>query len=310
VLLPFLNTGGYFMNKVINVGSLNMDIVVEVKKIPIAGETVLASSMEKFHGGKGANQAVATARFGAETHMIGSVGNDEHGKMLLENLKSNGVNIAGVKTLDGENSGTAFITVDQNGENFIMVVSGANMKLDRKDIDENRELFCRNDVVLLQLEVPQDTVKYAIETGKEKGCKIILNPAPAVKLDRDILSKVDIITPNESELDILTGGIKESDMIKKAEKLLESGVQNVVCTLGEKGVLLVNKDGNKQFPAYRVHAIDTTGAGDCFSGVLAAALSGGRSIEDAIKYAVKASSISVTRKGAQVSMPYRNEVEI
>lgn len=297
------------MNKVLIVGSINMDMVTAVNSIPKKGETVLASTMQKYHGGKGANQGVASSRFGAKTSFIGAIGDDEDGKTILESMKSEGIYINGIKIHENEKTGMAWITVDQKGENSIVVISGANRAVSKEDIDDNEALFREADFVLLQLEIPVETVAYAIHKGKENGCRIILNPAPAVKLDMDILSKVDIITPNESELDILTSGMEARSRIEKAQSLVKQGVDNVICTLGANGVLYANKDGFSQFPAYSVDAIDTTGAGDCFNGVLAAELSNNESMETAIKIAIKASSLSVTKKGAQSSMPRKQDVE-
>ncbi|MDF2520037.1 MAG: ribokinase [Clostridia bacterium] len=297
------------MNKVIVVGSLNIDMVAAVNGIPKKGETVLAANMEKFDGGKGANQAVASSRFGASTAIIGAVGNDEDGKALLERMKSKGVDVTGVSLRVNDKTGTAWITVDQKGENSIVVISGANRTLCKEDIDANEALFKDADIVLLQLEIPMETVTYAMDKAKENGCKVILNPAPAAKLSRDILSKTDYITPNESELDILAGGAEDSSQLQKAQKLIDQGVANVICTLGKEGAMLVNQTGHVNFPTIIVDAVDTTGAGDCFNGVLAAELANNISIENAIKTAVKAASFSVTKKGAQSSMPSRQDVE-
>jgi len=297
------------MNKVLVVGSLNMDMIVAVNSIPRMGETVIASTMEKYLGGKGANQAVACSRFGAKTYMIGAVGEDEEGKMLIKSMESNCIDITGIKVDKNEKTGMAWITVDKKGENAIVVISGSNRTVSKEDIDANEELFHEADIILLQLEIPTDTVEYAINKGKENGCRIILNPAPAVNLSPELLSKVDIITPNESELDILTSCIEGTDRLEKARKLIEYGIENVICTLGEKGALLVNKYRHTEFPGYLVNVVDTTGAGDCFNGVLAAELANNESIENAVKSAVKASSISVTKKGAQSSMPSRQDVD-
>jgi ribokinase len=297
------------MNKVLVVGSLNIDMVAAVNEIPKIGMTVLASNLEKFDGGKGANQAVASSKFGASTSIIGAVGNDEEGKALLERMQGVGVDVSGVKLKENEKTGTAWIAVDKKGENSIVVISGSNRTLCKKDIDSNEELFKEADVVLLQLEIPIETVVYAIDKAKENGCIVILNPAPAVELDKDILSKLDFITPNESELDILVKCGDGISRLEKAQMLIDRGVENVVCTLGEEGVLLVKKAGNIKFSAYPVNAVDTTGAGDCFNGVLAAELANNKSIESAVKTAVKASSLSVTKKGAQSSMPSRLDVE-
>jgi len=297
------------MNKVLVIGSLNIDMVAAVDKLPEKGETVLASNMEKFDGGKGANQAAAGSKFGAAVSIIGAVGNDEDGKALLERMRSMGIDITGVKLRDNEKTGAAWITVDLKGENSIVVISGANRTLDKEAIDANEALLREADVVLLQLEIPVETAAYAIDKAKENGCKVILNPAPAVKLGRDILEKVDILTPNESELDTLAKCKKECSCLEKAQQLIGEGPANVICTLGAEGALLVNKAGHVKFPAFPVNAVDTTGAGDCFNGVLAAELSNNKSLEDAIKTAVIASALSVTKKGAQSSMPGRQDVD-
>lgn len=297
------------MKKVLVVGSLNMDMIVSVNTIPQKGETVLASSMEKYHGGKGANQAVASAKFGAETYMIGAVGNDEDGKALIESLKSNGVDAKGIGVQNAEKTGMAWITVDQEGENSIVVISGSNGTVNKEDIDSNEELFHEADILLLQLEIPMETVEYAIKKGKENGCLVILNPAPAIALSPQLLKRIDIITPNESELDILASCAEGCDPIEKANKILEHGVGSVICTLGDRGALLVNKYGHAHFPAHKVVPVDTTGAGDCFNGVLAAELANNESMENAIKSAIKASAISVIKKGAQSSMPSKQDVD-
>ncbi|WMM24573.1 ribokinase [Tissierella sp. MB52-C2] len=296
------------MNKVLVIGSLNTDMVVSVERIPMIGETTLASYVEKHNGGKGANQAVACSRFGAKTYMIGAIGNDEDGKALQQSLKNDDIDITGIKIDQNQKTGMAWITVDKNADNSIVVIPGANGSITKEDIEANEGLFNEVGIILLQLEIPIETVEYAINKGKEKGCTIILNPAPAIELSPSILSKIDIITPNKSELDTLTKDIVAEDSYKKALELIKFGVGNVICTLGENGALLVNKNGKIEFPGLTVDAIDTTGAGDCFNGVLAAEIANGNSVEEAIEYAIKASAISVTRKGAQSSMPKRQDV--
>lgn len=297
------------MKKVLVIGSLNVDMVVSVDQIPRVGQTVLASSYVSHNGGKGANQAVACARFGAETYMIGAVGKDKNGKILIDSLEMDGVKAKAIKMLENENTGVAWITVDNKGENTIVVIAGANQCITKTDIEENESLLDEADIILIQLEIPLEAVEYAINKGKEKGKKIILNPAPAMALSSELLSKVDIITPNETELDILTSEDSLNTQLEKAYKLLGLGVGNVVCTMGEKGALLVNNNGHVLFPGCLVKPVDTTGAGDCFNGVLAAELANDKNIEEAIGSAIKASAISVTKKGAQPSMPNRQDVE-
>lgn len=297
------------VKKILVIGSLNMDLVVRVDALPQAGETVPAASAEKFFGGKGANQAVASAKYGAETYMMGAVGNDAAGIALLKSLKDQGINIQGIKTRGDAQTGAAWIIVDRKGENSIIVSSGANGTLSKEDLDQNETIFHEADIILIQLEIPRETAEYAICKGKENGCLVILNPAPAVRLNREIFKKIDIITPNETELDLLTSRFASNDRLEKAKELISYGVGTVICTLGAEGALFVNKSRFVKFDACQVDPVDTTGAGDCFNGVLAAELAHGHKIEEAIKSAIKAAAICVTKKGAQSSMPNRRDVD-
>lgn len=296
------------MNNVLVVGSLNMDMVVLVDSIPAVGETVFGKSVEHFNGGKGGNQAVACSKFGATTYMISSVGNDETGKQLINNLKEANVHTQGIFTDDTCPSGVAWIGVDALGNNAITVISGANKKLSKQHIDLQIELFKKANVVLVQLEIPKETAFYAIEKAKENGAFVILNPAPASEIPKDILKKIDVLIPNEKELSMLVPQLKNASWEEKANHLIKQGLKNLVCTLGKNGALWVNKNQNLRFEPLKVDAIDTTGAGDCFNGVFACEISKEKNMEDSIKMAIAASAISVTQKGAQVAMPKRESV--
>ncbi len=300
------------MNKrILIVGSLNMDSVIEMEQMPVIGETVLGSSLTYIPGGKGANQACAIARLGGDVKMLGCVGKDELGEIQKQKLCECGVDISGIKC--GSNStGMASIYVDRQGSNSIVVVPGANKECDITYLQEYDEAFQECEYIILQMEIPIETVQYAVDRGRELGKTIILNPAPAPGiLQEELLAKLDYITPNEAELMTLSGisGNSVEDFIKGSNSLLEKGVKNVLVTLGEKGALLVNKDGAKIFPSRKVVSVDTTAAGDCFNGALAVALSEGKDNAGAIVFANVASSIAVTRNGAQTSLPDREETD-
>lgn len=299
------------MKNLLVVGSINMDVVVSVPHIPQPGETILACDVKKYCGGKGANQALAAARLGGDVCIIGKLGNDEHGKILTKNLTDNNVSIKGLMIDNESVSGTAYIYVDDAGQNSITVCQGANKKLTTEDIIKNEGLFDNAEFCIIQLEIPIEVVNFTVDLCWRKGIKVILNPAPAQRLSDDILKKTYIITPNETELSILsTNTIKSIEDIEYGSKLLlDKGVKNVITTIGDKGSYLVNSNCSRLFKAVKVKAVDTTGAGDCYTGALSVSLNKGSSIEDAIKFASFASTLSVTKKGAQSSLPYINEVE-
>lgn len=262
-------------------------------------------------GGKGANQAIAAKKSGADVTFITRVGNDDFGRRSVENYQREGLETAYIIRDMKDPSGIAFITVDGNGENSIAVASGANSNLLPADIERNTMVISQSDIILLQLEVPLQTVFTAAKTAFDAGKTIILNPAPARKLADDLLSIVTIITPNENEAEILTG-IKVTDektAKKAADMLLAKGVQTVILTMGSKGLLFVDKNRTEFVPAYKVEAVDTTAAGDVFNGAFAAALSENMELLSSIRFASAAAGISVTRMGAQTSIPGRNEVE-
>jgi ribokinase len=295
-------------DKILVAGSLNMDLVIKTEKLPEIGETVLGTSFITVPGGKGGNQAVAAAKLRSNVTMVGAVGSDEFGRALIENLKNNMVDVRGIIIKDGP-SGVASICVDQQGRNMIMVAPGANMEFTGEELPAH--LFSGVKILLLQLEIPLKTVQFCIERAKEQNIQVILNPAPAQKLERELLQKVDILVPNETELKILTGyGTKSLEEVKRgAEMLLDMGVNAVIVTLGEKGCLIKQKDFEKYLPAYEVKAIDTTAAGDAFIGGLATALLQDYELEEAVDFASAVAAVSVTKMGAQTSLPERDEVE-
>lgn len=298
------------MKKITVVGSLNMDLVVNVEKMPKVGQTVIGSNFKEVPGGKGANQAVAMARLNGKVNMIGKVGQDGFGKELLNALKKDKVNIEHVKTEKNISSGVALITVNEDADNSIVVAPGANYELKKDDIDDCIDAIKESDIVVIQLEVPIDTVRYTLEKSKELNKYTILNPAPAVKLGDEIIKNVDLLTPNETELEILSGiQIKEDeDILSAAKSLINKGVKELIVTLGSKGALYINKDMHKMYKSYKVNAVDTTAAGDSFTGAVAVSLANDENIDKAIDFASKVGALSVTKEGAQSSLPYLKEV--
>lgn len=297
--------------KILVVGSLNMDMVIDMAQMPAVGETVLGSSLTYNPGGKGANQACAAAKLGGDVKMLGCVGSDEFGELLKKNLYRCGVDVSDIKT-STKSTGMACIYVDNQGNNSIVVVPGANKECDVEYLKACDKAFRECDYLILQMEIPEETIYYAINRAKELGKTIILNPAPAPdEFSDDMYMKLDYITPNGTELMKLGGetGNTTDDYIRGARKLLNKGVRNVLVTLGEKGALLINEEGAEIFPTRKVVAVDTTAAGDCFNGAFLVALSEGMDNKKAVIFANAASSIAVTRSGAQVSIPDRYETD-
>jgi ribokinase len=293
------------------VGSLNMDLVTYTGRMPVTGETIMGKSFRQIPGGKGANQADAIAKLGAKVKMIGCVGCDDMGNTLLEALQNDGVDVAMVKRVEGISTGIASITVDASGNNCIIVVPGANYKLSIGDLEASYEVIQNSEVVVAQLEVPIEAVKFAIKTAKQMGKLTILNPAPAIELEDEFLSNVDILVPNDTELELLSGiqVNKVGDLESAAQVLINKGVRELIVTLGSKGCIHINKSGSKAYPAYKVSAIDTTAAGDSFIGAVAVAISEGKSLEEAISFATAVGALTVTKEGAESSLPLREEVE-
>ncbi len=295
--------------KIVVIGSLNMDLVVKAVRAPKRGETVMGEEIHFVPGGKGANQAVCLARLGAETTMIGAVGSDSFGEELLKALQKDGVNTSSVRVLDSEATGVASILLAE-GDNSIVVVPGANAHCLPEDLDRYEGEIAEADLVLLQLEIPLETVEYAIKLARKHGKIVMLNPAPAQILSQDLLSKVDYLTPNRSELALLTRMSEESTIAKGIERLLEVGVSCCVTTLGAEGVALMEKGGNLfKVSGHEVPVVDTTGAGDAFNAGLAYALAQKKSIREATEFAVQVSALAVTKFGAQGGMPTLAEVK-
>ncbi len=283
------------------IGSINQDITVLTRKMPAHGETVLGSSVEYHSGGKGGNQAVAAACAGAETHMIGAVGDDASGIFLLEKLSQRGVRTEGIKIMQGETSGCAFITVDASGENSIIVIPGTNRLVSCEMAEACSREFQTGDILLMQGEIPSETVLFVLELARRMGVITILNPAPPFPLHDSIYPKIDYLTPNEKEACLLSG--VDGNPEEQAEYFLKKGTKNVIITLGSRGVIFSGERGKYIIPAYRSEAVDTTGAGDCLNGFFGGCLSQGIPVEKALRCAVIAAGISVTLKGAQDAVP-------
>ena len=298
------------MKKICVIGSLNMDLVVNVDTMPKPGQTIIGSNFKEVPGGKGANQAVAMARLNGNVSMIGKVGEDGFGQTLINSLKNDKVDTTYIQTAKGA-TGVALITVDKNAQNSIVVSPGANFEVKEDDIDNNIEAIKNSDIVVLQLETPLNTIKYALNKAKELNKYTILNPAPAVKLDDEIIKNVDLLTPNETELEIISGvSIEtEEDIQKAAQIMIEKGVKELIVTLGSKGSLYINKEKSMFKKAYKVEAVDTTAAGDSYTGALAVALSQDKNIEDAMDFASKVGALSVLKEGAQSSLPTLEDVK-
>ncbi|MEY8487959.1 ribokinase [uncultured Parabacteroides sp.] len=298
--------------QILVVGSSNTDMVIKAAHLPRPGETILGGTFFMNPGGKGANQAVAIARLGGSVTFICKTGSDIFGHQSQQLFEEEGINTSYVFSDSGNPSGVALITVDEKAENCIVVASGANANLLPSDLAKAEEAIEQADLILMQLEVPMETVCFVADIAWQKGKKVILNPAPAHPLPADLLRHLYLITPNETEAEMITG-VKitdESSAGEAARLLSEMGVQHVIITLGSKGALIYSDGKAEMVPALKVEAVDTTAAGDVFNGALTVALSEGRSLKEAARFACKASAISVTRVGAQSSAPYRNEVDI
>lgn len=299
-------------NAILVVGSANMDLVVTTQHFPQPGETVFGNKFGMYPGGKGANQAVAAAKLGGRVCFLGKMGNDVFREKLSAGMQNDGVNLEHLLVDPHESTGMALITVDGSGQNEIVVVSGSNMKLTPGDVENKREVFAATQLVLLQLEIPLETATQSARLAKAHGAIVILNPAPARKLPRDIFALIDYLTPNENETEMLTGVAVTDDISARqaAQKLLAQGVKNVIITMGEKGVLLVNNTKTELFPTKKVQALDTTAAGDAFNGALAFSLANGKTLDEAIRFANAVAAYSVTKMGAQSSMPTMQELQM
>lgn len=300
------------MAKIVVIGSCNVDMVVSSPKMPAPGETVMGGKFDIISGGKGANQAVSAARAKGQVSFIAKVGNDDFGRNAIAGFKVDNIDTSNIFIDPINPTGIAVIIVEENtGQNSIVVASGANGNLCVSEIKEVEKIITEADVVLIQLEIPLEVVHYCLKICKQNGVTTILNPAPAKSLSDEILNLVDIITPNESEIQILTGiNPDETLQIKNAAaSLLEKVNDTVIVTLGDKGVYFASKNGDEGFvSATKVEAVDTTAAGDVFNGYLATMIAQGKNYKEGIQIANKAAAISVTRKGAQPSIPYIQEI--
>ena len=296
------------MPDILVVGSLNTDLVVRAPRFPEPGETIRGEDLQVIPGGKGANQAVAAARHGIRASMLGRVGKDNFGDFLLDNLKSNKVDSQLVQR-DDASTGTAIIVVDENGQNSIVLSDGANGKVNDEDV--NIASFSDYNLLLLQLEIPTSAVLSAARRAHENGLRVILNPAPARELPKELISLADFLIPNETELSLLTRfPVNDMNSAEQAARaLLGVGAKNVIVTLGSKGALIVTNEQVSHIDAYEVNVVDTTAAGDAFIGGFATALLQDNSLEEAVRYACACGSLATTKFGAQPSLPTRAEVD-
>ena len=298
------------MKKIIVIGSSNVDMVVRTSHLPAPGETILGGEFFMNQGGKGANQAVAVKRLGGNLIFVAKLGNDILGQQSVDYFKKEGIDTKYITLDENSASGVALISVDDHAENSIVVASGANMLLNEQDVDKMLEEMCEGDILLMQLEIPLQTVEYAARKAFGKGVKVVLNPAPARSLPKELFRHLYMVTPNRIEAEMLTG-IKianDADVEKVAEEICAMGVKNVIITLGSKGCLIREEGVSYRIDAFKVEPVDTTAAGDTFNGALCVGLSEGMDLKQAAVMASKASSIAVTRMGAQSSIPYREEL--
>ena len=299
------------MGKILVIGSLNIDMVMKVDHMPTVGETILCDGMKLVAGGKGANQACAAGRLGTDVTMLGAIGNDSHGEMQRDSLQRSGVDVSGLITKERVSTGTAFITVNKEGNNSIVVVQGANAQFTPEDIEAHRDLLEECEIVILQLEIPMDTVLYAVKLARTLGKTVILDPAPVPEhFPEELYQYVDIIKPNESELSRLTGIADTQNHLEEAVQIVKDhGVKNVLVTLGGDGVYLdTENESPVHIPAKKVKVVDTTAAGDSFTAALAAMLLEGKTLKEAAEFSNQVSAIVVTREGAQDSIPTLQEV--
>ncbi len=297
--------------KIVVVGSSNTDMVIKLARIPRPGETVLGGEFFMAAGGKGANQAVAAARAGGDVTFIARVGDDQLGRQAMAGFVRDRIWVKYVVRDQKAPSGVALIFVATDGENSIAVASGANANLSVPDIRRAGSVIVLADVLLMQLETPLETVKEAARLASEAGVPVILNPAPAQSLNDDLLRHVTVLTPNESEIELMTGIkiTKKSDLARAADRLLSHGLKDVLITLGAKGAYVAMEEKSAIVPAFQVKPIDSTAAGDAFNGALAVALAENKPLLEAARFANAAAALSTTRMGAQPSLPWRKDIE-
>ena len=292
------------------IGSSNTDMIIKVPRIPKPGETVLGGKFSTAPGGKGANQAVAAARSGGNVTFVARVGDDIFGEQALKGFKDDGINTDFIIKDKDAPSGIAEIFVSEDGENSIAVASGANLNLSVYDVITAKEVILSSDILLMQLEIPLKTVQYAAKLAFDYGIRVILNPAPGQPLPIEILKTISILTPNEAEAAMLTGiRVEDEGAAEDAGKILMSkGVNKVIITIGKKGALILDSSGSELVGGFKVHAVDTTAAGDIFNGALAVALAEKKNIWEAVKFGNAAAALSVTKLGAQPSAPKRKDI--
>ncbi|MCK4478210.1 ribokinase [Candidatus Bathyarchaeota archaeon] len=297
--------------KIVVVGSLHMDLTVKTKTIPRIGETVLGEELKTCLGGKGANQAVAAAKLGANVTLIGRVGADFFGMEAIRNAKQHGINTKLIKRDRETYTSLALIMVDKNGNNIITVAPGADLRCSKEDIDRADPVIKSSDILLMQLEIPLSVVEYTINKVYRYGIKVILNPSPAHELSNELLRKIHILIPNEQEAEVLSG-VKISNLSSAknaAKKILLKGVENIILTIGKKGAIVVTKEEVAHIKGLRVETVDTTGAGDAFCGALAIAISSRGELKEAVVYANCAAALATTKIGAQEPLPTQIELE-
>ncbi|MGV7962267.1 ribokinase [Photorhabdus tasmaniensis] len=293
-------------------GSINADHILNLESFPRPGETVIGKQYQIAFGGKGANQAVAAGRSGADIEFIACVGEDDIGSRICQQLAMDNIKTSGIEVIEGETTGVALIFVNQQGENVIGINTGANAALTPEYFYRYQNIIEEADALLMQLESPLETVQLAAEIAKQNDTKVILNPAPAQKLSDQLLSLVDIITPNETEAEYLTGiTVKDDSGAEKAAQILhDKGIAIVIITLGSRGVWLSEKGQKGEIvPGFKVNVVDTIAAGDTFNGAFVTALLEGKAMLSAVRFAHSAAAIAVTRQGAQPSVPWRNEID-
>jgi len=297
--------------KIVVVGSLHMDLTVKTERIPQIGETVLGKHFTMSPGGKGANQAVAAAKLGADVTLVGRVGGDMLGRKLIENANGKRIDTSYIVEDREAATGVALIIVDEKGNNVIAVASGADMKCCPRDIDRAERIIKSSKVLSIQLEIPLHVVEYAIDKAFREEVKVILNPSPAQQLPDDLLRKVHVLTPNETEAEVLSGrkvtSVRAARMI--AEKIRERGVENVIITLGKNGAVVATEEETVHVRGIDVNTVDATGAGDAFCGALAVAISSGKELKEAVMYSNCAGALATTKIGAQEALPKASELE-
>ena len=300
-------------DRIVVVGSANMDMVISAADFPQPGETLTGYGFMTNHGGKGANQAVAAARLGANVSFVGKVGDDDFGRATVEMMRKEGIDVSALTITKDAPTGVALITTIPNGENTIVIEPGANAELTPEDIEKAKDIFSQAAIVLMQLETPVVTLTKVAAIAKQQGALVVLNPAPAptAPLPKELLRNVDLLIPNETEASAMSGVAveTEADIPAAMERLQTLGIQHIIVTLGSKGACIYIDGELLLVPSRKVEAVDTTAAGDTFCGALCTALLQGKKMPEAMLYGCKAAAVSVTRRGAQMSMPYKDEVE-